>query len=61
MTPHQFIAKWRNVELKERSAAQAHFLDLCRLLGIDDSVPTRRWRRLWPGPTAGATTGARAC
>ena len=28
-----FIAKWRKVELKERSAAQEHFLDLCRLLG----------------------------
>lgn len=38
MTPHDFIAKWRNVELKERSASQAHFLDLCRLLGVDDPV-----------------------
>ncbi len=28
-----FIAKWRHVELKERSAAQEHFLDLCHLLG----------------------------
>jgi hypothetical protein len=28
-----FIRKWRAVELKERSAAQEHFLDLCRLLG----------------------------
>ena len=38
MTPHAFITKWRNVELKERSASQAHFLDLCRLLDIDDPV-----------------------
>ena len=28
-----FIRKWRAVELKERSAAHEHFLDLCRLLG----------------------------
>ena len=33
MTPGAFIAKWRAVELKERSAAQEHFIDLCRLLG----------------------------
>ena len=32
MTPYQFIAKWRASELKERSAAQEHFIDLCRLL-----------------------------
>ena len=33
MTPQQFIAKWRPVNLTERSAAQQHFLDLCELLG----------------------------
>ena len=33
MTPGGFIAKWRASELKERSAAQEHFIDLCRLLG----------------------------
>ena len=33
MTPAEFIAKWRASELKERSAAQEHFIDLCRLLG----------------------------
>jgi hypothetical protein len=27
----EFIAKWRKVELKERSAAQEHFLDLCNV------------------------------
>jgi type II restriction/modification system DNA methylase subunit YeeA len=32
MTPEQFISKWHNATLKERSAAQEHFLDLCRLL-----------------------------
>ena len=33
MAPHEFIAKWRASALKERSAAQEHFIDLCRLLG----------------------------
>lgn len=33
MTPHEFIKKWQNSQLKERAAAQEHFLDLCRLLG----------------------------
>ena len=33
MTPNAFIAKWRASELKESSAAQEHFIDLCRLLG----------------------------
>ena len=33
MDPHEFIAKWRSSVLKERSAAQEHFLDLCRVLG----------------------------
>ena len=33
MTPSEFIIKWRASELKERSAAQEHFIDLCRLLG----------------------------
>ncbi|MDX9974843.1 MAG: N-6 DNA methylase, partial [FCB group bacterium] len=29
----QFIAKWQRTDLKERSAAQEHFLDLCHLVG----------------------------
>ena len=33
MTPNDFITKWRASELKERSASQEHFIDLCRLLG----------------------------
>ena len=33
MTPAEFIAKWRASELKERSASQEHFIDLCRMLG----------------------------
>ena len=54
MTPHDFIAKWRNVELKERSASQAHFLDLCRLLDLDDPVtadPKGDWFTFEKGAT----------
>lgn len=32
MTPQQFIAKWKASTLKERSASQEHFIDLCRLI-----------------------------
>ena len=34
MTPADFIAKWKNNKLSERAGAQAHFLDLCELLGV---------------------------
>ena len=37
MTPHEFITKWRASALKERSASQEHFIDLCRLL--DEPTP----------------------
>lgn len=35
MTPAAFVAKWRSAELKERSASQEHFLDLCALLEVE--------------------------
>ena len=46
MTPGEFIAKWRASELKESSAAQSHFNDLCQLLGEPtptDADPTGDW------------------
>lgn len=36
-TVDAFIRKWKAVELKERSAAQEHFIDLCRVL--DEPTP----------------------
>ena len=48
MTPGDFIAKWRASELKESSAAQEHFIDLCRLLGE-------------PTPAEADPTGERYC
>lgn len=46
MTPQEFVAKWRGVELTERSASQSHFIDLCRLLDEPapaDADPTGEW------------------
>ncbi|SEO01829.1 hypothetical protein SAMN05216227_10402 [Pseudorhodobacter antarcticus] len=46
MTPQEFIDKWRNVDLKERTASHSHFLDLCTLLEIPDPVtadPKGEW------------------
>ena len=48
MNAVEFAAKWKKVELKERSAAQEHFLDLCRLLGH-------------PSPAAADPTGESFC
>jgi type II restriction/modification system DNA methylase subunit YeeA len=35
MTPEQFIALWKDNKLTERGGAQAHFDDLCDLIGVD--------------------------
>ena len=46
MTPDQFIAKWKAATLKESSAAQSHFNDLCALLGLEtpaDADPDGEW------------------
>ena len=38
MTPDEFVRKWKSVALTERSAAQSHFIDLCRML--EEPAPT---------------------
>jgi len=46
MTVAEFIAKWRHVDLTERSSSQTHFIDLCRLVGHPDPVsadPQGEW------------------
>ena len=48
MEPFEFIEKWRASQLKESSAAQEHFIDLCRLLGE-------------PTPAEDDPTGERYC
>ncbi len=43
MSVAQFQHKWRGVKLKERSASQSHFNDLCHMLGVPtptDADPT---------------------
>ena len=58
MTPQAFIAKWEAADLKERSASQSHFNDLCRLLDIDDPItadPKGEWFAFEKG--ASKTTG----
>jgi hypothetical protein len=42
MTPQEFVKTWRDVTLKERSAAQSHFNDLCRLAGHPTPKKTLR-------------------
>jgi hypothetical protein len=34
MTPAEFALKWMGSTASERAAAQEHFIDLCRMLGI---------------------------
>ena len=48
MNVSEFIAKWKKAKLKERSAAQEHFIDLCRLLNH-------------PTPAEADPTGATFC
>jgi hypothetical protein len=46
MTPVEFVAKWQGSTRAERSAAQEHFIDLCRMLGQptpNDADPTGDW------------------
>jgi hypothetical protein len=38
MTPEEFIALWKDNKLTERGGAQAHFDDLCDLLGVDNGI-----------------------
>ena len=35
MTPAEFLIKWRDNPSSERAGAQAFFLDLCELLGVE--------------------------
>jgi type II restriction/modification system DNA methylase subunit YeeA len=37
ISPQEFVNKWQGVTLKERSAVQEHFIDLCRL--VDHPTP----------------------
>ena len=58
LSPQDFVAKWRHATLKERSASQSHFNDLCALLGQPtptEADPAGRWYTFEAG--ASKTTG----
>ncbi len=43
LSPQDFVAKWKKINLTERSSAQSHFIDLCHMLGLPtptDADPT---------------------
>ena len=35
LTPAEFVERWRNTVLGERQSYQAHFIDVCRLVGYE--------------------------
>jgi type II restriction/modification system DNA methylase subunit YeeA len=46
MTPSEFAAKWTGSQRAERAAAQEHFIDLCRMIGVptpNEADPTGAW------------------
>jgi hypothetical protein len=40
MTPKQFIEKWKDNPLNERTSYQLHFIDLCALVGVPHPSPS---------------------
>jgi len=56
MTPGDFIAKWSDSNLRERAAAQSHFIDLCKVLGEQaptDADPKGEWYAFEKGAMKG--------
>ncbi|MGD9029610.1 MAG: class I SAM-dependent DNA methyltransferase [Anaerolineae bacterium] len=54
LSPREFVDKWRKAELKESSAAQEHFIDLCRMLGHPtpaEADPEGKWFTFEAGAT----------
>ena len=42
----EFAAKWRDNARRERASSQEHFIDLCRLLGVqtpNEADPSGEW------------------
>ena len=40
-----FVDRWKNSGLTERASAQAHFIDLCRLLDVPAPTDQRETER----------------
>src|ERR1700680_463455 len=46
LTPSAFAIKWRGSTRTESAASQEHFIDLCRMLGVEtpnEADPTGEW------------------
>ena len=46
MTPLEFAAKWGRSQAKESAGAKEHFIDLCRMLGVEtpnEADPDGEW------------------
>lgn len=41
LSPTEFVQRWQGRELTERAAAQSHFTDLCRMLGVPAPTDNR--------------------
>ena len=57
VTPQEFIRKWKESTLKERSAAQSHFNDLCRLLGVETPTDADRTGQFYTFEKGASKTG----
>lgn len=54
LSPAEFATKWANSERNEKAAAQEHFIDLCRMLGVEtpnEADPTGEWYAFEKGAT----------
>ena len=57
MTPQEFIDKWKESTLKERSASQSHFNDLCRLIGVESPTDADRTGQFYTFEKGASKTG----
>lgn len=54
LSPADFVSKWASSERNENAAAQEHFIDLCRMLGVEtpnEADPTGEWYAFEKGAT----------
>ncbi|MBX3360458.1 MAG: hypothetical protein KF705_03310 [Phycisphaeraceae bacterium] len=57
-SPHEFVNNWRNRKLTERESYQAHFIELCKLLGVPAPYQNSRPRQRLPLRRHTATGGS---
>jgi hypothetical protein len=49
LNPQEFVAKWRQIQLKEIATAQSHFNDVCTLVDHPPPLEDCSAKRLrWP-------------